>query len=311
MASTLTPGLSEVSALLAVIDRQSYTKAAEQLGLSPARVSELVRSLEERLGLRLVERTTRSVAATPAGERLRERLRPVLDDYQGAFDSLNDFRSRPAGTLRLTVPPGAADLIVAPIIARFQAQYPEVTLDISVNRIYVDIVKERFDAGIRPGERVARDMIAVRISDEIPMIAAASPAYLRQHGTPRTPTELSGHSCLRFRMPTGAIVPWRFGRKGRMVEVEVNGPLVANEAGIGVAAAVHGAGLVQLPAVFLASELKVSSLVPVMADWDQPRVDAFHLYYPSRRQIRPPLKALVEFLRAEYRSNRTIQKVAD
>ena len=180
----LTPGFSETSALVAVLEQKSFTKAAEQLGLSPARVSELVRNLEERLGVRLVERTTRSVAATPAGERLLERLRPLLDDYQAALESLNDFRSRPAGTLRLTIPPPAADFVLAPVIARFLSQYPEISLDVSIDRAFVDIVEARFDAGIRPGERIARDMIAVRISDEMPFVVAASPAYLKQHGTP-------------------------------------------------------------------------------------------------------------------------------
>src|SRR5208283_1877739 len=148
----LTPNFTEVSALLAVLEQKSFTKAAEKLGLSPARVSELVRNLEERLGVRLAERTTRSVAATPAGERLLERLRPLLDDYQAALESLNDFRSRPAGALRLTVAPPAADFVLAPLVARFLSQYPEITLDVSIDRAFVDIVQARFDAGIRPGE---------------------------------------------------------------------------------------------------------------------------------------------------------------
>jgi len=173
----LAPRLSETSAFVTVVEQKSFTRAAKQLALSTARVSELVRSLEERLGVRLVGRTTRSVAATAAGERLLERLRPVLDDYQAAFESMNDFRSKPAGTLRVTVPPPAADFVLAPVIARFLAQYPEISLDISVDSALVDIVAERFDAGIRPGERLARDMIAVR--------ASATRCGLRQRHRPR------------------------------------------------------------------------------------------------------------------------------
>jgi DNA-binding transcriptional LysR family regulator len=297
----LTPGLSETSALVAVLERKSFTKAAEQLGLSPARVSELVRNLEERVGVRLVERTTRSVAATAAGEQLLKRLRPLLDEYQSALESLNEFRSRPARVLRLTVAPPAADFVLAPVVGRFALQYPEISLDLSIDRGFVDIVERRFDAGIRNGERIAKDMIAVRISDEMPFVVAASPAYLARHGAPGAPNELIKHPCIRFRHENGAVISWRFGKKGRMFDVEVDGPLLATEPGIGVAAAIHGAGLVQLPLPYLAPELTAGRLVRVLADWMQARVDAFFIYYPSRRQIRPALKAFVDFLRESYR----------
>jgi len=261
----------------------------------------LVRNLEERLGVRLAERTTRSVAATPAGERLLERLRPLLDDYQAALESLNDFRSRPAGALRLTVAPPAADFVLAPLVARFLSQYPEITLDVSIDRAFVDIVQARFDAGIRPGERVARDMIALRISGDMPFVSAASPAYLERRGTPRTPDELAKHACIRFRLPNGALVPWRLGRKGRMLEVQVDGPLIATEPGIGLRAAIDGAGLIQLPTAYVTAYVAAGRLVAVLDDWEQPKVDGFFLYYSSRRQMRPPLKALVDFLREAHR----------
>ena len=302
-----TPGFSETTALVAVLEQKGFTKAAKQLGLSPARVSELVRNLEERLGVRLVERTTRSVAATSAGERLLERLRPVLGEYQAALESLDEFRSKPAGTLRLTVAPPAADFILAPIVAHFLSKYPEISLDVSVDRAFVDIVAARFDAGIRPGERIARDMIAVRISDDMPFVVAASPAYIEQHGKPKTPEELTKHLCIRFRLPSGAVVPWRVGKKSRMIEVQVNGPLTATEPGIAVRAAIGGAGVIQLPLAYVATEIAAGTLVSVHADWTQPRVDGFFLYYSSRRQMRPPLKALMEFLREAYRRDR--QKV--
>jgi DNA-binding transcriptional LysR family regulator len=266
-------------------------------------VSELVRALEERVGVRLVEKTTRSVAASLAGERLLERLRPVLDDYREAFESLNEFRSKPIGALRLTLPPPAADFVLAPVISRFLARYPEISLDLSIERAYVDIVEARFDAGIRTGERLARDMIAVRISDEMPFVVAASPAYLKKQSLPEAPQDLTRHACIRFRLPSGALVPWRFGRKRRTFEMHVDGPLVASEPGIAITAAIDGAGLVQLPFAYVAPELAAGRLVAILADWDQPRLDAFFLYYPSRRQMRPTLKALVDFLRQAYRES--------
>jgi DNA-binding transcriptional LysR family regulator len=296
-----TPGFSETTALLAVLEQRGFTKAAKQLGLSPARVSELVRNLEERLGMRLVERTTRSVAPTPAGERLVERVRPLLEDYQAALESLNDFRSTPAGTLRLTVAPPAAEFVLAPVIARFWSKYPDIGLDISVDSMFVDIVAARFDAGIRPGERVERDMIAVRISDEMQFVVAASPAYIKQHGAPEAPEDLTGHACIQFRFATGALMPWRFVRKRRTFEVQVDGPLTVNEPGVGIRAAIDGAGLVQLPAAYVARQLADGRLVSVLDDWAPPRVDAFFLYYSDRRQMRAPLKALVDFLRNAYR----------
>jgi len=295
------PGFPETTALVAVLELKSFTKAAKQLGLSPARVSELVRNLEQRVGVRLVERTTRSVAATQAGERLLEQLRPLLDDYQAAFESLNDFRSRPGGTLRLTVPPPAVEFVLAPVIARFLSQYPEISLDLSIDSAFVDIVQARYDAGIRPGERVARDMIALRISGDMQFVVAASPGYLERHGRPNAPQELTKHACIRFRFPTGALVPWRFGKNRRMFEVQVDGRLTANEPRIGITAAIGDAGLVQLPLAYLAPELAAGRLVTVLDDWPQPRIDGFFLYYPSRQQMRPPLKALVDFLRTAYR----------
>jgi DNA-binding transcriptional LysR family regulator len=260
--------------------------------------------------VRLVERTTRSVAASPAGERLLERLGPLLNEYQAALDSLNDFRAEPAGTLRLTVPPPAADFVLAPLVARFLSQHPKISLDISIDRAFIDIVETRFDAGIRPGKRVARDMIAVRISDDMPFVVTASPRYIEQHGAPKTPQELTKHACLRFRFPSGALVPWRFGGKGRMFEVEVAAPLTANEPGIAITAAIDGAGLIQLPLPYVAPELAAGRLVTVLAEWSQPKVDSFFLYYSSRRQMRAPLKAFVDFCREAYARASAEKKVS-
>jgi DNA-binding transcriptional LysR family regulator len=297
-----TPGFAETSAFVAVVEHKSFTKAAKQLGLSPPRVSEMVRNLEERLGVRLVERTTRSVAATAAGERLIERLRPVLDEYQAAFETANEFRSTPAGLLRLTVAPPAADFVLAPVIPRFLALYPEISLDISVDGTLTDIVAGRFDAGIRAGERVARDMIAVRVSEEIRSVVVAAPAYLNRRGEPKTPQELAAHDCIRLRLPSGAFFPWHFRINRRVVEVHVEGPLVVNGSTIPLQATLDGVGLIQLPIAYVGAELAAGRLVSVLDQWAPPPSEGFFLYYPSRRQTRAALKALVDFLRDARRS---------
>src|SRR6266404_4535556 len=291
--------LAETTAFVAVVELKSYTKAAQQLALSPPRVSEMVRKLEERLGVRLVERTTRSVAPTAAGERLLERLRPVLDEYQSALESANEFRGRPAGLLRLTAPPPAADFFLGSAIPRFLAQYPEISLDLSFNDALTDIVAERFDAGIRIGERIERDMIAVRVTDELPLVVAGSPAYFAQRGKPKTPDDLVAHDCIRTRFSSGTYVPWRFRVKRRDLEVHVEGRLVVNSVTVGRRAAVEGLALIQAPPVFIASDLAEGTLVTALDEWAPNPLTGFFLYYPSRRQMRPALKALVDFLRDE------------
>jgi DNA-binding transcriptional LysR family regulator len=299
------PGFSETTAFVAVLEQKSFTRGARQLGLSPARVSELIRSLEERLGIRLVERTTRSVAATAAGERLLMRLRPVLDEYQSALDSLNDFRAKPAGTLRLTVPPPAADFLLAPVITRFLKTYPEIKLDVSVEDALTDIVAERYDAGIRPGERIARDMIALRIGDPMHIVVAASPAYLAQRGTPKTPQDLQRHNCIRIRFSSGVFLPWRFTNKRRSLEAQVDGSLVANDSALAIRAVSDGLGLMQFAREYFTPMLADGRLVTVLDDWAPPPFEGFYLYYPSRRQIRPALKVLIDFLRTSQRARRT------
>jgi DNA-binding transcriptional LysR family regulator len=296
------PSLAETSALVAVLEQKSFTKAAKQLGLSPARISDMVRHLEDRLGVRLVERTTRSVAATAAGERLIERLRPVLDDYQAALESTNEFRTKPAGTLRLNVAPPAADFVLGPAIPRFLALYPDITLDIFVDSALTDIVAGRFDAGIRPGRRLARDMIALRITDEMSFVVAASPGYLARHGTPKTPQDLANHECIRFRLPSGAFFPWWFAMNRRRVEVHVEGRLIVSDSReLAMMAAINGAGLIQTLRDYVAPDVAAGRLVTVLDEWAPEPVDGFYLYYPSRRQTRPALKALVDFLRNERR----------
>jgi DNA-binding transcriptional LysR family regulator len=293
------PSLAETTAFVAVVELKSFTKAAKQLALSPPRVSEMVRKLEERLGVRLVERTTRSVAPTAAGERLLERLRPVLDEYQSALESTNEFRGRPAGLLRLTAPP-PADVFLDSAIPRFLAQYPEISLDLSFNEALTDIVAQRFDAGIRIGERIERDMIAVRVTDELPLVVAGSPAYFAQRGRPKSPKDLVAHDCIRTRFASGTYLPWRFRVKRRDLEVRVEGRLVVNSVSLARRAAVEGLALIQTPLLLITSDLSEGKLTTVLEQWAPTPVTGFFLYYPSRRQMRPPLKALLDFLRDEH-----------
>src|SRR5258708_21573551 len=295
------PSLAETTAFVAVVELKSFTKGAKQLAVWQPRVREMVRKREERLGVRLVERTTRSVAPTAAGERLLERLRPVRDEYHWALESANEFRGRPAGILRLTAPPPAADFFLGSAIPRFLAQYPEISLDLSFNDALTDIVAERFDAGIRIGERVERDMIAVRVTDELPLVVAGSPAYFAQRGKPKSPKDLVAHDCLRTRIASGTYLPLRFRGKGRKSDVHVEGRLVVNSVSLARRVAVEGLALIQTPLLFIESDLNEGQLTTVLDQWAPTPVTGFFLYYPSRRQMRPALKALVDFLRDEHR----------
>jgi DNA-binding transcriptional LysR family regulator len=299
--SMRSPSFAETNAFVAVVEQKSFTKAAQQLGLSPPRISEMVRDLEERLGVRLVERTTRSVAPTAAGERLLERLRPVLEEYTAALESTNEFRKKPAGVLRITAPPPAADLFLASAVPRFLRQYPEVGLEISFDEALTDIVAARFDAGIRFGERVERDMIAIRITGELPEVVVGSPAYFAQHGKPEVPADLLSHDCIRVRLSSGNYVPWRFRVKHRDLEVHVTGRLVVNSLAVACQAVVEGLAIMQVPAAFISSDLAAGGLVTVLDQCAPTPPTGMFLYYPSRRLMRPALKALVDFLRRGHR----------
>ena len=293
-------GLREMSAFVAIAERKSFAKAALQLGTSRSALSETLRGLETRLGVRLLNRTTRSVAPTEAGERLLARLRPLLDDYRAAIQSVGEFREKPAGALRLTVAPPAAKSLLGPLLAPFLAQHPAIQLEISVDATLIDIVADRFDAGIRAGERIERDMIAVRLTDEIRVVAVAAPAYLARHPAPAAPRDLQAHDCIRIRMPSGAFLPWVFERKGKRIEVAVKGSLVVNEPELAIRAALDGAGIGLIMQPDAEAAIAEGRLVPLLADW-APRLSGFFLYHPSRRQIPPALKALIAFLRENQR----------
>jgi DNA-binding transcriptional LysR family regulator len=298
------PGLAEMNAFIAIAEQRSFAKAAVRLGLSPSTLSETLRRLEERLGVRLIERTTRSVAPTDAGERLLARLRPVLEDYEAALESINDFRATPSGSLRLTVAPPAADLVLAPLLARFAAQYPEIRLEITIDDALTDIVADRFDAGLRRGERLARDMIALRVTEELRHGIVGSRAYLERRGRPETPQDLKRHNCIRIRLSSGALLPWRFARKGRPFEIAAEGTLIVNDLALALRAMRDGAGLLQLPTDYVEDGIAAGELESVLADWMPARSDAFFLYYSSRRQMRAPLQAFLDFLRQSMKARR-------
>jgi DNA-binding transcriptional LysR family regulator len=237
------PELAEMNAFVTVAERRSFAKAAVQMGISRSRLSETIRELEGRLGVRLLNRTTRSVAPTAAGERLLGQIRPLLDDFDAVIDSINAFRDKPAGLLRLTVPPQAASFMLAPLVSRFLAQYPAIDLEISVDSGLTDIVSGRFDAGIRAGsDRIERDMIAVPIGEEIHGVVAA-PDYLARHPRPTTPRDLAAHNCIRYRFPSGGIAPLQFEKRGKRVEVAVEGRLTVNDPELAIRAAVDGVGV--------------------------------------------------------------------
>src|SRR5262245_46036788 len=223
---------AELSAFIAVADHGSFTKAAAQLGLSTSSLSQSVRSLEERLGVRLLNRTTRSVAPTEAGEQMLARLRPLFDDIEAAVDEANAFRDKPAGRLRLTVSPPVASFVPAPLLHRFFAQYPEIMIDVSVDPVLTDIVAGRYDAGIRIGRNVAQDMIATRISDPLRLVVVASPDYLARHRQPKTPKDLGTHNCLRLRFPNGAFLKWQFVIDDEIQELDIEGSLIATDANL-------------------------------------------------------------------------------
>jgi DNA-binding transcriptional LysR family regulator len=290
------PELAEMNAFVTVAERCSFAKAAVQLGISRSRLSETIRELEGRLGVRLLNRTTRSVAPTAAGERLLAQIRPLLDDFDAVIDSINAFRVNPAGLLRLTVPPQAASFTLAPLVSRFLAQYPAIDLEISVDSGLTDIVAGRFDAGIRAGDIIERDMIAVRIGEEIRGVVVAAPEYLARHPRPTTPRDLAAHNCIRHRYPSGVISPWQFEKKGRQVEVAVEGRLTVNDPELAIRAALDGVGVLYTALGYAAPEIKAGRLVPLLEDWRR-RSAAIYLYYPSRRQIPVPLQAFIEFLR--------------
>jgi DNA-binding transcriptional LysR family regulator len=289
-------GLVELEAFSAVARHLSFAKAAGELGASRPALSETIRGLEERLGVRLLQRTTRSVTLTEAGERFLARVAPILDDVGAALDAVQVFRDRPAGTLRLTVAPPVVKLVIEPIMPLFLGNYPDITLELSADSGLVDIVAQRFDAGIRVGQRVDKDMIALPITRRASLVTVGTPAYLARHGTPRRPEDLHQHNCLRIRFPGGAFLPWQYNVGGQRVEVGVKGNLIVNTENVLLRAAMDGVGLAQVLAADAAQAIEGKGLVSVLDSFAMPAAE-FSLYYPSRRQTPPVLQAFIDVLR--------------
>jgi DNA-binding transcriptional LysR family regulator len=289
--------INDLLAFRAIAHQRSFTRAAAQIGVSPSALSHRMRALEERLGVRLLTRTTRNVAPTDAGERLLSAIGPHFDEIEAGLAALSELRDRPAGTVRITTSIHPAETILWPAIARLLPSYPELNVEISVDAGFVDIVEGRFDAGIRLGETIAQDMIAVGIGPDLRMAAVASPAYFAMREPPAMPQDLSRHNCINLRFPTlGGLYAWEFEKAGRALNVHVEGQLVVNEGDLARQAAIDGCGIAYLPEDHVQADLDAGRLTRVLDDWCPP-FPGYHLYYPSRRHQSPAFALLVEALR--------------
>jgi DNA-binding transcriptional LysR family regulator len=289
--------LDDLLAFVVVARERSFTKAAAQLGVSQSALSHTIRGLEARLGVRLLTRTTRSVSPTQAGERLLQTVGPRFDEIDAELAALSEFRDRPAGTIRLTAIDYVADTILWPKLAGFLRQYPDIKIEIVIDYGLTDIVAERFDAGVRGGEQVAKDMIAVRIGPDLRMAVVGTPAYFKKRPAPRTPQELVEHSCINLRLPThGGLYAWEFEKGGRELRVRVDGQLVFNGTIQMITAALAGFGLAYVPEDLVLPHLAKGRLARALADWCPP-YPGYHLYYPSRRQSSPAFALMVDALR--------------
>jgi DNA-binding transcriptional LysR family regulator len=289
-------GLTE---FLAVAELGSFRAAAARLRVTPAAVSQAVKTLEMRIGMPLFLRTTRSVAATEAGARLLLRLRPAAAEIEGALDDLNTLRSRPAGLLRLSVPRIALDLVVLPVLAEFHRVYPAINVEVDVNDASVDLMESGFDAGIRIGSFIERDMVAVRLTRDFRWCVLGSPDYFAVHGRPRNPKDLLEHECIGYRFPSAKTVyRWQFRENGREFSVDAAGSLVVNDHLSMIALAKSGAGLAYTAELIAAPELSAGTLRPVLRSY-LPTTQGLYLYFPSRSQTQPKLRAFIDFLTRE------------
>lgn len=289
--------VNDFPAFIAVARERSFTKAAAKLAVSQSALSHTVRMLEERLGIRLLTRTTRSVSLTDAGERLLNGIGPRFDEIESEIEALSELRDKPAGTIRITSVEHASDTILWPAMATLMAGYPDIRVEIINDLRLVDIVAERFDAGVRLGEQVDKDMIALRIGPDFRMAIAAAPSYFQTRPIPLTPQDLTEHDCVNLRLPTtGGLFGWDFRQGGRELKVRVRGRSVFNSTALMRSAALEGVGLACLPEDLLMADIAQGRLVRVLEDWCPPR-PGYHLYYPSRRQPSPAFALAVNALR--------------
>ena len=298
--------LSQLAVLAAVAEARSFRRAAEELGIAPSAVSHAVTALEASLGVRLLARTTRSVAPTEEGRMLLQTLSPALADIGAVLEGLADRRGTPAGPLRVTMPMLAAEDLIVPRLGAFLKTYPEIELDVVTNDRFEDIVTEGFDAGLRLGEHLEADMIAVRASGPQRGLIVASPAYIAAHGRPQAPDDLIHHRCIRRRFSSGRIYRWELEKAGKLLAVDVSGPLILSDQRLMRRAAIDGVGLAYLFDGRVDADVAAGRLVPVLEDWCPP-FEGFFIYYPSRRQMRPALRAFVDFFRFRSRPDHGLE----
>ncbi len=288
---------NDLLAFRAVATERSFTRAAAQMGVSTSALSHAIRGLEERLGIRLLNRTTRSVVPTEAGDRLLQSVGALFDGVEAELASLSELRDKPSGTIRVTTSAHAAKTILEPALIPILMDYPDLKIELSADAGFVDIVAERFDAGVRLGETVAQDMIAVRIGPDLRMAAAASPAYLTRRGSPHTPHDLSRHNCINLRFPTyGGLYAWEFEKDGRALIVRVDGQMIVNDTALALEAAVAGLGIAYITEDQVLPLIAEGQLVRVLEDWCPP-FPGYYLYFPSRRQHSSGFSLMVEALR--------------
>ncbi|WP_206243898.1 LysR family transcriptional regulator [Novosphingobium terrae] len=289
--------LNDLLAFRAVAVERSFTRAAAQMGVSTSALSHAIRGLEERLGIRLLNRTTRKVVPTEAGERLLNTVGALFDGVEAELASLSDLRDKPSGMIRITTSAHAARTILEPALIPLLGQYPDLKVELSADAGFVDIVAERFDAGVRLGETVAQDMIAVPIGPDMRMAAAASPAYLARHAVPLVPHDLARHNCINLRFPTyGGLYAWEFEKDGRALNVRVDGQMIVNDTVLALQAAMDGLGIAYITEDQVLPLIAQGRLVRVLEDWCPP-FPGYHLYYPSRRQHSSGFAVLIEALR--------------
>jgi DNA-binding transcriptional LysR family regulator len=288
--------LNTLAAFLAISEERSFTKAAKRLGVSTSAMSHAIRGLEETLGVRLLSRTTRSVAPTEAGEQLFVRLRPALTDVQDALDQLSGLRDKPAGRVRIVVPRLAGTMVVGPKLAKFTREYPDVILEVIADDSRLDIVANGFDAGVHFGEYIQKDMIAVRVSKDHRAAIVGAPSYFKEHPKPKTPHDLLRHKCINFRHGAAGLYRWEFEKGKKSLSVAVTGPLIVDDVENMARAAIDGVGLAFISDERVEQQLASGELIRVLEDWCQP-FPGFFLYYPSRRQQPAALSALINTLR--------------
>jgi|SRR5271165_4675788 len=289
--------LADLAAFVAVAQERSFTRAASKLGITQSSLSHTIRRLESRLGIRLLARTTRSVAPTDAGERLLRTLTPAFEEINAELVSLSALRDKPSGSIRITTAGHAAETILMPALERLLPEYPDINVEVTVDYGLTDLVAQRYDAGVRLGEQVAKDMVAVRIGPDVRMAAVATPSYFAIRRPPRTPQELADHNCINLRLPTsGALYAWEFEKAGRALKVRVDGQLAFNDLAMRLEAVRGGFGIAFVPEDMVQKDIDAGRLIRVLADWCAP-FSGYHLYYPSRRQLPPALALVVNALR--------------